>query len=68
MYVFKCFSLSFPTAALTDKNTENLLLVTYSQGAHSSVVVEAGRSRDRVPMRWIFLNLNNPSGRTMALG
>jgi hypothetical protein len=26
------------------------------------------RSRDRVPMRWIFSNLPNPSGRTMALG
>jgi hypothetical protein len=28
----------------------------------------AGRSRDRIPMRWIFSNLPNPSGRTMALG
>jgi hypothetical protein len=31
-------------------------------------VVQAGRSRDRVPMRWIFFNLPNPSSRTMALG
>jgi hypothetical protein len=31
-------------------------------------MLQAGRSRDRVPMRWIFLNLPNPSGRTMALG
>jgi hypothetical protein len=42
-------------------------------GTCGSVVVEAlklqaGRSRDRVPMRWIFSNLPNPSGRTMALG
>jgi hypothetical protein len=29
---------------------------------------QAGRSRDRVPMKWIFSNLPNPSGRTMALG
>jgi hypothetical protein len=31
-------------------------------------MLQAGRSRDRVPMRWTFSNLRNPSGRTMALG
>jgi hypothetical protein len=35
-------------------------------------MLQAGRSRDRVPMRRIFFfffsNLPNPSGRTMALG
>jgi hypothetical protein len=31
-------------------------------------MLQAGISRDRVPMRWIFSNLPNPSGRTMALG
>jgi hypothetical protein len=31
-------------------------------------MVQAGRSRDGVPMRWIFFNLPNPSIRTMALG
>jgi hypothetical protein len=31
-------------------------------------MVQAERSRGRVPMRWIFSNLPNPSGRTMALG
>jgi hypothetical protein len=31
-------------------------------------MLQAGRSRDRVPMRWIFSNLRNPSGRTMVLG
>jgi hypothetical protein len=31
-------------------------------------MLQAGRSRDRVPMRWIISNLPNPSGRTMALG
>jgi hypothetical protein len=31
-------------------------------------MLQAGRSRDRVPMRWIFPNLPNPSGLTMALG
>jgi hypothetical protein len=30
-------------------------------------MLQTGRSRDRVPMRWIFSNLPNPSGRTMAL-
>jgi hypothetical protein len=32
-------------------------------------MLQAGRSRVRVPMRWIFFfNLRNPSSRTMALG
>jgi hypothetical protein len=31
-------------------------------------MLQTGRSRDRVPMRWIFFNLPNLSGRTMALG
>jgi hypothetical protein len=31
-------------------------------------MLQTGRSRDRVPMRWILSNLPNPSSRTMALG
>jgi hypothetical protein len=31
-------------------------------------MLQAGRSRVRVLMRWIFFNLPNSSGRTMALG
>jgi hypothetical protein len=31
-------------------------------------VLKAGRSRDRVPMKWIFLNLSNPSSCNMAQG
>jgi hypothetical protein len=31
-------------------------------------MLQAGRSRDRVPTRWTFSNLPNPSGRTVALG
>jgi hypothetical protein len=31
-------------------------------------MLQAGRLRDRVPMRWIFSNLPNPSSHTMALG
>jgi hypothetical protein len=31
-------------------------------------MLQAGRSRVRVPMRWIFFNLPNPSSHTMALG
>jgi hypothetical protein len=31
-------------------------------------MLQAGRSRDRFSMRWIFSNLPNPSGRIMALG
>jgi hypothetical protein len=31
-------------------------------------MLQAGRSRVRVPMRWIFSNLPNPSIRTTALG
>jgi hypothetical protein len=43
-------------------------------GACSSIVgcgtmLQAGRSRVRVPIRWIFFfNLRKPSSRTMALG
>jgi hypothetical protein len=45
----------------------------YTSGARGSVVgwgtmLQAGRSRVRVPMRWIFFNLPNSSSRTMALG
>jgi hypothetical protein len=31
-------------------------------------MLQAGRSRVRVSMRWIFFNWPNPSSRTMALG
>jgi hypothetical protein len=31
-------------------------------------MLQAGRSRDRVPMMWIFFNLLNSSSRTMVLG
>jgi hypothetical protein len=31
-------------------------------------MLQAGRSRVRVPMRWIFCNLPNLSSSTMALG
>jgi hypothetical protein len=31
-------------------------------------VLQVGRSRNRVPMRWIFFNWPNPSSRTIALG
>jgi hypothetical protein len=33
----------------------------------SGTMLQTGRSRDRFPMRWIFCNVPNPSGRTMAL-
>jgi hypothetical protein len=31
-------------------------------------MLQAGSSRDRVPMIWIFFNLPSPFSRTMALG
>jgi hypothetical protein len=31
-------------------------------------MLQAGRSRVPVPMRWIFFNLLNPSSGTVALG
>jgi hypothetical protein len=31
-------------------------------------VLQAGRSWDCIPMRWIFSNISNPSGLTIALG
>jgi hypothetical protein len=33
----------------------------------SGTMLQAGRSRVRVPMRWIIFNLPNPSSRNMAL-
>jgi hypothetical protein len=50
-----------------------LLLLLLLLGARVSVVgsgtmLQAGRSRDRFPMRWIFFCLRNTSSRTMALG
>jgi hypothetical protein len=35
---------------------------------YGGTMLQAGRSRDRVPMVWTFSNLPNPSGHTMALG
>jgi hypothetical protein len=51
----------------------NLCLYLYIKGARSSVVgwgtmLQAWTSRVRVPMRWIFPILHNPSSHTMALG
>jgi hypothetical protein len=55
----------------------NQLMLWYTyhsyKGARRSVVgwgttLQAGRSRDQIPMRWIFFNLPNPSSHTMALG
>jgi hypothetical protein len=37
-------------------------------GVGWGTMLQAGRSRVRVPMRWIFFNWPNPSSRTMALG
>jgi hypothetical protein len=49
------------------------LLLSDIFGAHGSItgwgtMLQARRSRDRVPMRWIFFNLPNPSSNTMGLG
>jgi hypothetical protein len=45
----------------------------WHSGARGSVVgwgtmLQTGRSRVRVPMRWLFFNWPNPSSRTMTLG
>jgi hypothetical protein len=40
----------------------------FSQIPSRGTMLQAGRSRERVPMRWIFFNLPNPSSRNMALG
>jgi hypothetical protein len=59
---------------LIGKPTSQKYVVVFSTyGARGSVIgsgtmVRAGRSRDRVPMRWIFFNLPYPSSRTVALG
>jgi hypothetical protein len=47
----------------------SLLLHTYTHGVVGwGTMLQAGRSRVRVPMRWIFFNWPNSSSRTMALG
>jgi hypothetical protein len=66
--------LSHPFGATTSPDMRrNFWYLTHEMGARSSVggwgtILQAGRSRDRVPMRWIFFNLPNPSSRTMVLG
>jgi hypothetical protein len=47
-------------------------VISSSSGTRGNVVgwgtmLQAGWSRVRVPMKWIFFNLPNPSNRTMAL-
>jgi hypothetical protein len=64
------------TVLHSDKKNECIIILwkTYEEmGACGSVVgwgttLQAGRSWDWIPMRWIFFNLPNPSSRTMALG
>jgi hypothetical protein len=62
-------SVDFPVNNKTDSQGSPIIYGIYS--LRGSVVgcgtIQARRSRDRVPMRWIFFNLPNPSSRTMAL-
>jgi hypothetical protein len=49
------------------------MYVWYHVGARGSVVdwgtvIQAGRSRFRVSMKWIFTNWSNPFSRTVVLG
>jgi hypothetical protein len=45
-----------------------LYLGARSRTVRWGTMLQAGWSRDRIPMRWIFFNLPNPSSGTMALG
>jgi hypothetical protein len=52
-------------------NIRNYIMLVGTRGSVGGwgTTLQAGRSRVRVPMRWIFFfNLPNPSGRTMVLG
>jgi hypothetical protein len=54
------------------KELRNLYNLVSKQRARGSAVgwgtmLQAGRSRIRVPTRWIFFNLSNPSGSTVIL-
>jgi hypothetical protein len=46
----------------------NIEIFSYHFVLFILISLTSGSSRDRVPMRWIFSNLSNPSCRTMALG
>jgi hypothetical protein len=64
-----CFSTLFLSSLVYSIS----LRIPYMVRARGSVVgwgtmLQVGRSLVRVPMRWIFFNLLNPSSRNMALG
>jgi hypothetical protein len=52
---------------ITELYFPDILTITAACGSVGAML-QAGRSRVRVPVRWIFFNLPNPSSRTMALG
>jgi hypothetical protein len=61
-----------PNYGLLTCTSENIVTAFVYDGARGSVVgrdtmLQAGRPRDLIPMRWIFFNLLNHSSRTMAL-
>jgi hypothetical protein len=71
-----CVLLLLLYVSASNKWTQTTLILTkytQSKGARGSVggwgtMLQAGMSRDRVPMRWIFFQLTYPSSRTMAQG
>jgi hypothetical protein len=72
--VYECSTeINVETAVDVDRFMHYIHGLLVIIGASGSVIgwgtmLQARRSRDRVPMRWIFFNLPNPSSRNMALG
>jgi hypothetical protein len=75
----RCSSLCYTFHCETSKNMHWSWMLTFwifvssVKGACGclvgwSTMLQAGRSRVQVPMRWIIFNLPNPSSSTMALG
>jgi hypothetical protein len=59
----------WPCQTLMLSNQSSTLECARGSVVGSCTILQAGRSRVRVPMRWIFFfNLPNPSSHTMALG
>jgi hypothetical protein len=42
-------------------------VICHTRRRHAVAMLQAGRSRVRFPMRWIFFNLPNPYSRTISL-
>jgi hypothetical protein len=68
--VSPAFTLNLTASCRQSKITFRMILIMGARGSVVSLgtMLQTRRSRIRVPMKWIFFNLPNPSSRTKALG